>query len=479
MTDTRSYENPLIKRYASARMGFVFSPQFKFQTWRKLWILLAEAEKDLGLPITDAQIADLKAHETDINFAEAEAREKAVRHDVMAHVHAYGLQAKQAAGIIHLGATSAYVTDNTDLIQARAALDLVRRRTLRVVAALSAFAREYKDMPSQAYTHFQPAQLTTEGKRATLWIQDLLLDLEELAFVDAGLPFLGVKGTTGTQASFLELFDGDHAKVKALDAAVTKKAGFARSLGVSGQTYTRKLDARVLSVLSNLAQSLAKFSTDLRLLQHLKEIEEPFEADQIGSSAMAYKRNPMRAERIGSLSRFVQALLPSVGFTASTQWFERTLDDSANKRLAVPQAFLAIDAMLILAENVCKGLVVYPKMIEKHVMAELPFMATENIMMAGVKRGGDRQHLHEAIRKHSLEAAKRVKQEGLDNDLMDRIAKDPVFGMDAEALSEVLDPARFVGRSPEITEEFLTWEVEPVLAKNPDWKKLDQEELRV
>jgi adenylosuccinate lyase len=479
MTDTRSYENPLIKRYASARMAFVFSPQFKFQTWRKLWILLAEAEKELGLPISDAQIADLKAHETDINFEEAEKREKAVRHDVMAHVHAYGLQAKQAAGIIHLGATSAYVTDNTDLIQARAALDLVRRRTLRVVAALSAFAREYKDMPSLAFTHFQPAQLTTVGKRATLWIQDLLLDLEELAFVDAGLPFLGVKGTTGTQASFLELFDGDHAKVKALDAAVTKKAGFARSLGVSGQTYTRKLDSRILGVLSSLSQSLAKFSTDLRLLQHLKEIEEPFEADQIGSSAMAYKRNPMRAERIGSLSRFVQALGPSVDFTASTQWFERTLDDSANKRLAVPQAFLAVDAMLILAENVCKGLVVYPKMIEKHVMAELPFMATENVMMAGVKRGGDRQHLHEAIRKHSLEAAKRVKQEGLDNDLMDRIAKDPVFGMDAKALSEVLDPAKFTGRSPEITEEFLTWEVEPVLAKSQDWKNLDQEDLRV
>ena len=479
MTDTRSYENPLIKRYASARMAFVFSPQFKFQTWRKLWILLAEAEKELGLPISDAQIADLKAHETDINFEEAEKREKAVRHDVMAHVHAYGLQAKQAAGIIHLGATSAYVTDNTDLIQARAGLDLVRKRALRVVAALSGFAREYKDMPTLAFTHFQPAQLTTVGKRATLWIQDLLLDLEELAFVDAGLPFLGVKGTTGTQASFLELFDGDHAKVKALDAAVTKKAGFARSLGVSGQTYTRKLDSRILGVLSSFSQTLAKFSTDLRLLQHLKEIEEPFEADQIGSSAMAYKRNPMRAERIGSLSRFVQALGPSVDFTASTQWFERTLDDSANKRLAVPQAFLAVDVMLILAENVCKGLVVYPKMIEKHVMAELPFMATENVMMAGVKRGGDRQHLHEAIRKHSLEAAKRVKQEGLDNDLMDRIAKDPVFGMDAKALSEVLDPAKFTGRSPEITEEFLTWEVEPVLAKNEGWKTLDQEDLRV
>jgi adenylosuccinate lyase len=479
MTDNRQYENPLIKRYASANMGFLFSPQFKFQTWRKLWIWLAEAEKDLGLPITEAQIADLKAFESDINFAEAEKREKAVRHDVMAHVHAYGLQAKSAAGIIHLGATSAYVTDNTDLIQARAALELVRRRTLRVVSALAGFAKEYKSLPALAFTHFQPAQLTTVGKRATLWIQDLLLDLEELAFVSDNLPMLGVKGTTGTQASFLELFDGDHAKVKALEAAVTKKAGFARSLAVSGQTYTRKLDSRVLGVLSGLAQSLAKFSTDLRLLQHLKEIEEPFEKDQIGSSAMAYKRNPMRAERIGSLSRFVQALLPSVEFTASTQWFERTLDDSANKRLAVPQAFLAMDAMLILAENVCNGLVVYPKMIEKHVMAELPFMATENVMMAGVKRGGDRQELHEAIRKHSLEAAKRVKQEGLDNDLMDRIAKDPQFGMDAKALGEVLDPQKYVGRSPEITEEFLANEVGPVLAKWSDWKTLDQEELRV
>jgi adenylosuccinate lyase len=479
MTDSRQYENPLIKRYASARMGFLFSPQYKHQTWRRLWIWLAEAEKELGLPITDAQIAELKAFESDINFAEAEKREKAVRHDVMAHVHAYGLQAKSAAGIIHLGATSAYVTDNTDLIQARAALDLVRRRTLRVVAALADFARRYKAMPALAFTHFQPAQLTTVGKRATLWIQDLLLDLEELAFVAENLPLLGVKGTTGTQASFLELFDGDHAKVKSLEAAVTRKAGFARSLAVSGQTYTRKLDSRILAVLSGLAQSLAKFSTDLRLLQHLKEIEEPFEADQIGSSAMAYKRNPMRAERIGSLSRFVQALLPSVEFTASTQWFERTLDDSANKRLAVPQAFLAVDAMLILAENVCQGLVVYPKMIERHVMAELPFMATENIMMAGVKRGGDRQQLHEAIRRHSLEAAKRVKQEGLDNDLMDRIAKDPQFGMDAKALGEVLDPARYVGRSPEITEEFLANEVEPVLARHSDWKELDQEELRV
>lgn len=479
MTDYRTYENPLIKRYASSQMGFFFSPQFKFQTWRKLWVLLAEAEQELGLTITDVQIAELKAFEKDINFAEAEKREKAVRHDVMAHVHAYGLQCPKAAGIIHLGATSAYVTDNTDLMQARAALDLTRRRMMRVIAGLSRFAREYKELPTLGLTHFQPAQLTTVGKRACLWIQDLMLDLEELDFVSQGLPFLGVKGTTGTQASFLELFDGDHAKVKALDEKVTQKAGFARSLGVSGQTYTRKLDSRVLSVLSSISQSLAKFSTDLRLLQSLKEIEEPFEADQIGSSAMAYKRNPMRAERIGSLSRFVQAQVSTTAFTASTQWFERTLDDSANKRLAIPQAFLAIDAMLILAENVCEGLVVYPKIIARHVLAELPFMATENILMAGVKAGGNRQDLHEAIRKHSLEAAKQVKQAGLDNDLMERIAKDPVFGMDAITLGEVLDPARFTGRSAQITEEYLAGEVDPVLAKRSDWKNLDQEELRV
>ena len=479
MSDTQTYDNPLIKRYASARMGFLFSPQFKFQTWRRLWILLAEAERELGLPISEEQLADLRAHEKDVNFAEAEKREKAVRHDVMAHVHAYGLQAKKAAGIIHLGATSAYVTDNTDLIQMREALDLVRKRALRVVASLAKFARQYKDLPTLGFTHFQPAQLTTVGKRATLWIQDLLLDIEELDFTASHLPFLGVKGTTGTQASFLELFDGDHGKVKALDEKVTKKAGFARSLAVSGQTYTRKLDSRVLNVLSSLSQSLSKFSTDLRLLQSLKEVEEPFEKDQIGSSAMAYKRNPMRSERIGSLARFVQSVTNSVAFTASTQWFERTLDDSANKRLAVPQAFLAMDAMLILAENVAEGLVVYPKIIGRRVLSELPFMATENILMAGVKKGGDRQELHEAIRRHSLEAAKRVKQDGLDNDLLERIAKDPAFGLDAKALQDVMDPSKFVGRSPEITEEFLAAEVEPVLARQAGWKELDAEDLRV
>jgi len=479
MKDTDTYENPLIKRYASAQMGFVFSPQFKFQTWRHLWILLAEAEKDLGLSITDQQIAELKASEKNINFDAAEKREKVVRHDVMSHVFAYGLQCPKAAGIIHLGATSAYVTDNTDLIQMRSALDLTRRRLLRVIAPLAEFADSYKAMPTLGFTHFQPAQLTTVGKRTCLWIQDLLLDLEELQFVSDGLPFLGVKGTTGTQASFLELFDGDHEKVKALDLKVTERAGFKKTLGVSGQTYTRKLDSRVLSVLSSLSQSLAKFSTDLRLLQSLKEVEEPFEKDQIGSSAMAYKRNPMRAERIGSLARFVEAQVSSTAFTASTQWFERTLDDSANKRLAIPQAFLAMDAMLILAENISSGLVVYPKMISRHVLAELPFMATENILMAGVKAGGNRQDLHESIRQHSLDAARQVKQEGLDNDLMTRIARDPVFGMDEKTLNEVLDPSKFTGRSAEITEEFLKAEVKPVLAKWTDWKKLDQEELRV
>lgn len=475
----QTYDNPLLKRYASREMGFLFSPQYKHQTWRRLWIDLAEAEKELGLPITKEQVEELRRHETAINFAEAEAREKQVRHDVMAHVHAYGLQCPKAAGIIHLGATSAYVTDNTDLIQMREGLRLVKKRVLRVLSALADFAREYRALPCLSFTHFQPAQLGTVGKRACLWMQEMLLDLEELDFVESTLPFLGVKGTTGTQASFLELFDGDHDKVKKLDDKVRTRAGFKKSQAVSGQTYTRKLDVRVLSVLSSLAQSLAKYSTDLRLLQSLKEVEEPFEKDQIGSSAMAYKRNPMRSERIGSLARFVESLVSSAAFTASTQWFERTLDDSANKRLAVPQAFLALDAMLILAENVSQGLVVYPKMIERHVMAELPFMATENIMMAAVKRGGNRQDLHEAIRAHSMEAAKRVKLEGLDNDLLDRIAGDASFQLEAGELQALLDPRLYVGRSPEIVDEFLAEEVEPLLAAASGWKDLRAEELRV
>jgi adenylosuccinate lyase len=473
------YDNPLLRRYASQAMSFVFSPQFKHQTWRRLWIDLAEVEHDLGLPITQAQIAELKMHEKDIDFAVAEAREREVRHDVMAHVHAYGLQCPAAAGIIHLGATSAYVADNTDLIQMRDGLELVRKRLLRVVDGLAAFAQTWKAEPTLGFTHFQPAQLVTVGKRATLWIQELLLDVEEIDWLIDGLPFLGVKGTTGTQASFLELFDGDHDKVKRLEAEVTRRAGFKRCLAVSGQTYTRKLDTRVLYALSNLSQSLAKFSTDLRLLQHLKEVEEPFEKNQIGSSAMAYKRNPMRSERIGSLARFVEALGSSTAFTASTQWFERTLDDSANKRLSVPQAFLAIDAMLILAENIASGLVVYPKVIAQRVMSELPFMATENIMMAAVKRGGDRQDLHERIRVHSLEAARMVKQEGKPNDLIERIAGDASFGLSKEQLRGVLDAKLYIGRSPQQVEEFVKGEVEPVLARHSGWRDMAGEELRV
>jgi adenylosuccinate lyase len=473
------YDNPLIRRYASKEMSFLFSPQFKHQTWRSLWIHLAEAEKDLGLPVTAEQIEELKAHATDIDFAEAEAQEKRVRHDVMAHVHAYGKQAPKAAGIIHLGATSAYVADNTDLIQMRDGLHLLRKRLLRVIASLAEFADKWKAQPQLGFTHFQPAQPVTVGKRATLWIQELLLDLEEIAQVADSLPFLGVKGTTGTQASFLELFAGDHAKVKKLDAEVTRRAGFARSLPVSGQTYTRKLDARALAALSSLAQSLSKFSTDLRLLQNLKEVEEPFEKSQIGSSAMAYKRNPMRSERIGSLARFVESLHASVAFTSSTQWFERTLDDSANKRLAVAQAFLAADAMLILAENVSSNLVVYPKVIERRLREELPFMLTENIMMDAVKRGGNRQDLHERIRVHSVEAARQVKEHGKANDLLERIAGDKDFDTTVEKLVAMLDPALYTGRSKEQTEEFLAEQVKPALAKWSDWKSLGSEDLRV
>lgn len=473
------YDNPLIRRYASKAMSFLFSPQFKHQTWRALWIHLAEAERDLGLPITPEQIAELKAHATDIDFAEAEAQEKIVRHDVMAHVHAYGKQCPKAAGIIHLGATSAYVADNTDLIQMRDGLHLVRKRLLRTIDALAKFAEEWKAQPTLGFTHFQPAQPVTVGKRATLWIQELLLDLEEVEGLVETLPFLGVKGTTGTQASFLELFNGDHGKVKALEAEVTKRAGFSRALAVSGQTYTRKLDARVLSALSNIAQSLSKYSTDLRLLQHLKEVEEPFEKSQIGSSAMAYKRNPMRSERIGSLARFVESLHASVAFTASTQWFERTLDDSANKRLAVAQAFLAVDAILIIAENVSSNLVVYPKVIERRLREELPFMLTENILMDAVKRGGNRQDLHEQIRVHSVEAARQVKQFGNANDLLERIAGDKSFDTNVEALTKMLDPALYTGRSAQQTEEFLAEQVKPALAKWNDWKALGEEALRV
>lgn len=473
------YKNPLIERYASKAMSRLFSPQYKFQTWRKLWIMLAESQKELGLPITQEQIDELKGFETNINFDEAKKREKEVRHDVMAHVHAYGLQCPKAAGIIHLGATSCYVGDNTDLIQMREALRLVQCRLYLFMDKLSSFALEYKDMPTLGFTHYQPAQLTTVGKRACLWLQEFLLDCEELEFIINTLPFRGVKGTTGTQASFLALFDGDNDKVVALDMAVTAKAGFKRNLTITGQTYTRKIDARIMGALSSISQSLAKFSTDIRLLQNLKEIEEPFEKSQIGSSAMAYKRNPMRSERIGSLSRFVQGLVSSTVFTASTQWFERTLDDSANKRLAVPQAFLATDAMLILAANISSGLVVYPKMIERRVASELPFMATENIMMACVKKGGDRQQLHEAIREHSMEAGKRVKLEGGDNDLLTRIAGDSAFSLSKNEIDNIVDSKKFTGRAARQCETFINNEVKPLLAANDSWKKLEAEEVRV
>ncbi len=478
-SSTQSYQNPLIERYASQKMSHLFSAQFKFQTWRQLWLWLAEGEKELGIVISQEQLDELRNHLSDINFEVAKERERQVRHDVMSHVYAYGVQCPKAAGIIHLGATSAYVGDNTDLIQMREALKLVRLRLLKVCDVLGRFALQYKSLPTLGFTHFQPAQLTTVGKRACLWLQDFVLDLEELDFLIDTLPFRGVKGTTGTQASFLELFEGDHKKVRQLDEMVTQKAGFKRKLTITGQTYTRKLDAKVLYALSNISQSLAKFSTDMRLLQNLKEIEEPFEKDQIGSSAMAYKRNPMRCERIGSLSRFVQALSNSTAFTASTQWFERTLDDSANKRLSIPESFLAVDAMLILAENVCSALVVYPKMIERRVMSELPFMATENIMMAGVKKGGNRQDLHEAIRTHAMAAATEVKQHGKDNDLLERIRADKRFGLSPEELDKLLDTQAFTGRSAELTEEFLKEELQIWLDKYPEYKNLENESVKV
>lgn len=473
------FESPLIQRYASKEMSFLFSPQFKFQTWRKLWIILAESEMELGLPITPEQIKELKAYETDINFDVAEAEEKRRRHDVMSHVHAFGVQCPKAKGIIHLGATSAYVGDNTDLIQMQKGLILVRRRLMRVVDKLSVFALKYKDLPQLGATHFQAAQLTTVGKRACLWIQDFLIDLEELDFLIETLPFRGVKGTTGTQASFMELFDGDELKIMALDQKVTERAGFKRCLTITGQTYTRKWDNRVSQTLSSIAQSLHKFGTDMRLMQGLKEVEEPFESTQIGSSAMAYKRNPMRSERICSLARFVISLVDSTAFTQATQWFERTLDDSANKRLAIPEAFLATDAMLIIAENVSDGMVVYPKVIEKRIMAELPFMATENIIMEAVKKGGDRQELHEDIRVMSMEAGKVVKQEGKDNDLLERILNNPKFDITEEDLKRILDLNKFVGRAPGQVLRFITEEVRPMLQKYSDWESLDAGELKV
>ncbi|MCI1964739.1 MAG: adenylosuccinate lyase [Oscillospiraceae bacterium] len=457
------YESPLSTRYASREMSYLFSPDKKFRTWRRLWIALAQAEKELGLPITQEQIDEMTAHQDDINYEVAQAREKVVRHDVMSHVYAFGQQCPKAEPIIHLGATSCYVGDNTDLIIMTEALRLVRNKLVGTVRILSEFAMEYKDLPTLAFTHFQPAQPTTVGKRATLWIQDLLMDLEDVEYLLSKAKLLGSKGTTGTQASFLELFDGDHEKVKRLDDLIAKKMGYPSCLAVSGQTYSRKLDSRVLAVLSGIAQSAAKFSNDIRLLQHLKEIEEPFEKNQIGSSAMAYKRNPMRSERIASLARYViiDSLNPSI--TEASQWFERTLDDSANKRLSIPEAFLAIDGILNLYENVSDGLVVYQKVILQHLNRELPFMATENIMMDAVKRGADRQQLHERIRVHSMAASRIVKEEGGENDLLDRIASDPAFGVSREELNRTVSPERFVGRAPRQTEDFIQEMVQPVL----------------
>lgn len=457
------YESPFNARYASSEMQQIFSPDMKFRTWRKLWIALAEAEKELGLNITDAQIEQLNNRKDDINYEVAEQYEKQFRHDVMSHVHAYGEQCPDAKAIIHLGATSCYVGDNTDIIVMTEALKLVRSKMLILIKKLSDFALEYKDMPTLGFTHYQPAQLVTVGKRATLWIQELLMDMEDLDHTIENMKLLGSKGTTGTQASFLNLFDGDHEKVKKLEQLIADKMGFKTVFAVSGQTYPRKLDSRVLNVLSGIAQSAYKFSNDMRLLQSMKEMEEPFEEKQIGSSAMAYKRNPMRCERISSLARYVivDALNPAI--TASTQWFERTLDDSANKRISVPEAFLAVDAILNIYINVSSGFVVYPKVILKHVMDELPFMATENIMMEAVKHGGDRQELHEQIRKHSMDAGRRVKVEGESNDLIERIAADPLFGMSLEALKSVLEPKNYIGRSPEQVVEFIENEVNPVL----------------
>ncbi|WP_437130983.1 adenylosuccinate lyase [Peptostreptococcus russellii] len=458
-----TYESPLTSRYASAEMQELFSPDMKFKTWRKLWIALAETEKELGLDITQDQIDELIKFQNDINYDVAKAREKEVRHDVMSHVYAYGVQCPKAAGIIHLGATSCFVGDNTDLIVMYEALELVKERLAKVISTLSKFADDYKELPTLGFTHFQPAQPTTVGKRATLWIQDFLLDLESLEDFLQRRRLRGAKGTTGTQASFLELFDGDYEKVKTLDKTVANKMGYDDVFQVTGQTYSRKIDSQVINILAGIAQSATKFSNDIRLLQHLKEVEEPFEKHQIGSSAMAYKRNPMRSERIASLSRYVIADMINPAMTVSGQWFERTLDDSANKRIAVPEAFLAIDAVLNLCANVSDGLVVYPKVIEQRLMKELPFMATENIMMDAVKKGGNRQELHEKIRVHSLEAAKMVKVEGKENDLVDRIANDPSFGITKEEILAVLKPELYVGCAPMQVDEFLKEVVAPAL----------------
>ena len=460
---TNRYVSPLSERYASKEMQYIFSPDMKFRTWRRLWIALAETEKELGLNITQEQIDELKAHKDDINYDVAKERERQVRHDVMSHVYAYGVQCPKAKGIIHLGATSCYVGDNTDIIVMAEALKLVQKKLVNVIAELSKFADKYKEQPTLAFTHFQPAQPTTVGKRATLWIQEFLMDLEDLEYVMGTLKLLGSKGTTGTQASFLELFEGDQETIDKIDPMIAEKMGFKNCYPVSGQTYSRKVDTRVLNILAGIAASAHKMSNDIRLLQHLKEVEEPFEKSQIGSSAMAYKRNPMRSERIASLSRYVMVDALNPAITSATQWFERTLDDSANKRLSIPEGFLAIDGILDLCLNVVDGLVVYPKVIEKHMMAELPFMATENIMMDAVKAGGDRQELHERIRELSMEAGRTVKVEGKDNDLLERIAADPAFNLTIEELRKSMEPSRYVGRAKEQTVTFIEKTVQPVL----------------
>ena len=460
---TDRYVSPLSERYASREMQYIFSPDMKFRTWRKLWIALAETEKELGLNINQEQIDELKSHADDINYDVAKERERQVRHDVMSHVYAYGVQCPKAKGIIHLGATSCYVGDNTDIIVMTEALKLVQKKLINVIAELSKFADKYKDQPTLAFTHFQPAQPTTVGKRATLWTQEFLLDLEDLEYVISTMKLLGSKGTTGTQASFLELFDGDQETIDKIDPMIAEKMGFKECYPVSGQTYSRKVDTRVLNVLAGIAASAHKMSNDIRLLQHLKEVEEPFEKSQIGSSAMAYKRNPMRSERIASLSRFVMVDALNPAITSATQWFERTLDDSANKRLSIPEGFLAIDGILDLCLNVVDGLVVYPKVIEKRLMSELPFMATENIMMDAVKAGGDRQELHERIRELSMEAGRNVKVEGKDNNLLELIAADPAFNLSLDELKKTMDPAKYVGRAKEQTDAFLAKVVRPIL----------------
>lgn len=462
------YQSPLSERYASKEMQYIFSPDMKFRTWRKLWIALAETEKELGLNITDEQIEELKNHADDINYEVAKEREKIVRHDVMSHVYAYGQQCPKAKGIIHLGATSCYVGDNTDIIIMSEALKLVKKKLVNVIDELSRFADQYKSLPTLAFTHFQPAQPTTVGKRATLWMQEFTMDLADLDYVLGSLKLLGSKGTTGTQASFLELFEGDQEKIDKIDPMIAQKMGFEACYPVSGQTYSRKVDTRVMNVLAGIAASAHKFSNDIRLLQHLKEVEEPFEKTQIGSSAMAYKRNPMRSERIASLSRYVMVDALNPAITSATQWFERTLDDSANKRLSIPEGFLAIDGILDLCLNVVDGLVVYPKVIEKRLMSELPFMATENIMMDAVKAGGDRQELHERIRELSMEAGRNVKEKGLDNNLLELIAQDDAFNLSLEDLQKTMDPSKYVGRSPEQVDAFLKNVIAPILEENKE-----------